>query len=344
MKLKNDIVNLIVRVEHHLCPQYCGVVDRRRVIAFLLLTISELIIIPYHIMLFLLVKEPYGLSLCGLHTFVFCILQFLVWKRKIAFVKGISSLYFLMFAKLALDSVFCINFGFANDNLSVICNLFVVFILAITALSQTLYKTCIIITVGMIPMLLIYLFSTPLVPALFSTPLVPALFSMKTIFLGFMMLVYVTVYNMSIVTKGLRQPKRMARVENKALNMLADLKDNEPEAAESLMKRLTPDVREKIITHASKHLFNEELDRVAWDQVCDGLTFSEKEICKLILQGHTLKEICAELNKSESNITSQRCHIRKKLNMDRRDDLRRTLEVRFYDAQKQVKKSEAENS
>lgn len=48
MKLKNDIVNLIVRVEHHLCPQYCGVVDRRRVIAFLLLTISELIIIPYH--------------------------------------------------------------------------------------------------------------------------------------------------------------------------------------------------------------------------------------------------------------------------------------------------------
>lgn len=50
MKLKNDIVNLIVRVEHHLCPQYCGVVDRRRIIAFLLLTISELVIIPYHIM------------------------------------------------------------------------------------------------------------------------------------------------------------------------------------------------------------------------------------------------------------------------------------------------------
>ena len=46
----------------------------------------------------------------------------------------------------------------------------------------------------------------------------------------------------------------------------------------------------------------------------------------------------------DPNITSQRCHIRKKLNMDRRDDLRRTLEVRFYDAQKQVKKSEAENS
>ena len=66
MKLKSDIVNLIVRVEHHLCPQYCGVVDRRRIIAFLLLTISELIIIPYHIMLFLVMKESYGLSLCCL--------------------------------------------------------------------------------------------------------------------------------------------------------------------------------------------------------------------------------------------------------------------------------------
>ena len=62
-------------------------------------------------------------------------------------------------------------------------------------------------------------------------------------------------------------------------------------------------IRDRIITHASKHLFNEELDRVAWDKVCDGLTFSEKEICKLILQGHTFKGICAELNKSESNIT-----------------------------------------
>lgn len=45
-----------------------------------------------------------------------------------------------------------------------------------------------------------------------------------------------------------------------------------------------------------------------------------------------LKEICNELNKSESNITSQRSHIRKKLNMDRKDDLRRELEKRFYEA------------
>ncbi|MFW5497561.1 MAG: hypothetical protein ACOCO5_06125 [Segatella copri] len=35
------------------------------------------------------------------------------------------------------------------------------------------------------------------------------------------------------------------------------------------------------------------------------------------------------LNKSESNITSQRSHIREKLNMDRKDDLRQVLEARI---------------
>lgn len=40
--------------------------------------------------------------------------------------------------------------------------------------------------------------------------------------------------------------------------------------------------------------------------------------------------MCDLLNKSESNITSQRSHIRKKLNMDRKDDLRQVLEARIF--------------
>ena len=32
-------------------------------------------------------------------------------------------------------------------------------------------------------------------------------------------------------------------------------------AMDTVMKRLTPDVRQKIITHASEHLFNEELHK-----------------------------------------------------------------------------------
>lgn len=49
----------------------------------------------------------------------------------------------------------------------------------------------------------------------------------------------------------------------------------------------------------------------------------------MVYEGKTLKEMCDLLNKSESNITSQRSHIRKKLNMDRKDDLRQVLEARI---------------
>lgn len=34
MKAKNKLWDWCLRLEHHLCPDYCGVVDRRRVIAF----------------------------------------------------------------------------------------------------------------------------------------------------------------------------------------------------------------------------------------------------------------------------------------------------------------------
>lgn len=52
MKTKNKLWDLCLRLEQHLCPDYCGVVDRRRVIAFVLLTLVEMLIIPYHFLLF----------------------------------------------------------------------------------------------------------------------------------------------------------------------------------------------------------------------------------------------------------------------------------------------------
>lgn len=45
-----------MRLEQHLCPDYCGVVDRRRVIAFALLTLVEILIIPYNFLLFYMMK------------------------------------------------------------------------------------------------------------------------------------------------------------------------------------------------------------------------------------------------------------------------------------------------
>ena len=66
-ELSSSIVRLIQFVEYYLCPQYCGVVDRRRVIAYLFTTLIELIIIPFHFFLFLMVWEPSGFAMVCLH-------------------------------------------------------------------------------------------------------------------------------------------------------------------------------------------------------------------------------------------------------------------------------------
>lgn len=114
--------------------------------------------------------------------------------------------------------------------------------------------------------------------------------------------------------------------------MLADLKDEEKNMAVNLLSRLSPEQQKNILERAAEQLKTSELSKKAWDLVCADLTNSERVICQMVLEGKVLKEICIELNKSESNITSQRSHIRKKLNMDRKDDLRRELEKRFYEA------------
>ena len=141
---------------------------------------------------------------------------------------------------------------------------------------------------------------------------------------------------MSKVTKGLRQPQEISTEERKALDMLANLRDMSYDKAGNLLERLSPELRQRIVHHATERLRQEEVERLAWDMVCAELTKSEKEIYKLVLEGCSLKDICLKLGKSESNVTSQRCHIRRKLNMGRKEDLRRTLEGKIAEIRKAI--------
>lgn len=67
----SDIVKMIMRVERHLCPSYCGVVERRRVIAFLFLSLIEMLVIPFHLSMFVTLGEPWGLSVSIAHALAF---------------------------------------------------------------------------------------------------------------------------------------------------------------------------------------------------------------------------------------------------------------------------------
>lgn len=316
-ELSSSMVRLIQYVELYLCPRYCGVVDRRRVIAYLFLTLIEILMIPFHFVLFLLIWQPWGFAAACAHLLVFLIIQGMIWRQTIDFSSGVSGLFILVAVKLMVDSVFCTYFGEMDDHVSVLGNIFVMFILAISTLSLVLQTTAWLITALTCLMIGFYTISQPLDDFLFS---------LKPMLVGLMMILYVFTYNMSKVTKGLRQPREVNQEEKRALEMLANLRDMDYDKAGMLIERLNPDLRQRIVNHATERLRKEEIERLAWDMVCADLTRSEKEICKLIIKDKSLKEICNRLGKSESNITSQRCHIRKKLNMGRKDDLKRTLE------------------
>lgn len=324
MKAMNRYWDWCLRLEQHLCPDYCGVVDRRRVIAFVLLTLVEILIIPYHFLLFYMMKAWGGMLYNVVHILALALLMYIVLKRKVVFKTGISLLYILVFVKLAIDSMLCLHFQGDRDNLSVLSNIFIMFILAITAQSQQLNRTSLGFTIALLPVVAV---------ALSHTQISTLLFSIKAVFVGFLMILYVWLYNWEpVIVKELRQPKQLREEERKALHMLADLKDEEKDVAVNLMSRLSPEQQQNILDRAAEQLKTSELSKKAWDLVCADLTNSERVICQMVLEGKMLKEICIELNKSESNITSQRSHIRKKLNMDRKDDLRRELEKRFYEA------------
>ena len=313
-----------MRLEHHLCPDYCGVVDRRRVIAFVLLTLVEMLIIPYHFLLFYMMKAWGGMFCNVVHTLALALLMYVVLKRKVVFKTGISLLYILVFVKLAIDSMLCLHYQGDRDNLSVMSNIFIMFILAITAQSQQLNRTSFGFTIALLPVVAV---------AISHTQISVLFFSIKAVLVGFLMILYVWLYNWEpVMVKELRQPKQLREEEKKALHMLADLKDEEKDMAVNLLSRLSPEQQQNILHRAAEQLKTSELSKKAWDLVCADLTNSERVICQMVLEGKMLKEICNELNKSESNITSQRSHIRKKLNMDRKDDLRRELEKRFYEA------------
>ncbi len=331
MKAKNKLWDWCLRLEHHLCPDYCGVVDRRRVIAFVLLTLIEIVIILYNFLLFYIKDAWVGFSFNLTHTLALALLMYVVLKRKVVFKTGISLLYILVFVKLAIDSMLCLHYQGDRDNLSVMSNIFIMFILAITAQSQQLNRTTLGFAVALLPVVAV---------ALSHTQISVLLFSIKAVLVGFLMILYVWIYNWEpVITKELRQPKQLREEEKKALHMLADLKDEEKDKTVNLLSRLSSEQQQNILDRAAEQLKTSELSKKAWDLVCADLTNSEKQICQMVLEGKMLKEICIELNKSESNITSQRSHIRKKLNMDRKDDLKRELEKRFYEARYKVESS-----
>lgn len=80
----------ILGLEHYFCPKYCGIVDRRRVIGYLLFSVSEVLIILYHFILILRLGEPHGVVADVVNAVLFASLQLAIWTKKLTFTKGLT--------------------------------------------------------------------------------------------------------------------------------------------------------------------------------------------------------------------------------------------------------------
>ncbi len=121
---------------------------------------------------------------------------------------------------------------------------------------------------------------------------------------------------------------RLKRNEVKAFISLASQRCSH-DGTRLLLERLDKKSRHNLIANVEELLLTRatELDTV--EKAFPEFTPSEREICRLILQGKKLGEICVALCKNESNINSQRANMRRKLGLLSSDNLQKKLQERF---------------
>lgn len=126
----------------------------------------------------------------------------------------------------------------------------------------------------------------------------------------------------------LLQVLRINKKQVKAYVALAKEK-HDVKLTEHLLDLLGEASQKNVIDNVLQYIQTRELSMQNLERVFPELSFSEREICYLILQNKKLSEICVLLNKTESNITTQRGNIRKKLGMNPSDNLQKVLEKRI---------------
>ena len=121
---------------------------------------------------------------------------------------------------------------------------------------------------------------------------------------------------------------KMKKEQIKAYSKLAN-REHPAAKMEELFDLLNETTQRNIVANITNYLQKKETDLSAIEACFPELTPSERDICRLILQDKKLGEICTILDKTETNINSQRAHIRKKLGLQTADNLQNALKQRM---------------
>lgn len=117
----------------------------------------------------------------------------------------------------------------------------------------------------------------------------------------------------------------MNKTELMALLKLAKAKNADTVYDKELMEQLDHKTLRNIIKVANQIEHLQACHRKDMHERFPMLTPAELDVCRLVEQGLTLKEVANALDKSVSNVSTVRGNIRKKLGLAQDDDLRRAL-------------------
>ena len=171
---------------------------------------------------------------------------------------------------------------------------------------------------------------------------------MDYFFMMMLILLFISVLSLTVARNGeyLVNANRMLQRDEEELLQVLKINKKQIKAYVALAKerhdvKLTTHLldllgeasQKNVIDNVMQYLQTRELSKQNIERVFPELSASEQEICYLILQNRKLSEICTLLNKSESNITTQRANIRKKLGMGSADNLKKVLEKRIAESQ-----------
>ena len=117
----------------------------------------------------------------------------------------------------------------------------------------------------------------------------------------------------------------MNKTELMALLKLAKAKDADTVYDKELMEQLDHKTLRNIIKVANQIEHIQACQRKDMSERFPMLTPTELDVCRLVEQGLTLKDISTALGKSVSNVSTVRGNIRKKLGLAQDDDLRSAL-------------------
>lgn len=306
-------------------PQYIGLMERRQFVCFLFTILVELIYIPANIIGLNGYHNSLVLDIYNwIHLVFVLVLQILFWKNKIATRVSLYLWFTAIALKLSVESQYELLAIGTHSN-HIFGNFHIILVLAAVAIA---------IRLSILAKVLMFMLTLNLVIFALAGNWLYVVTVMRIFFVGYMLILFIAVFDSKDSARGLREPQDPTSEEKTAIKMLMKLNENNQEKVYSLLSRLSKEQQDEVSKNTLGYLQKKYAENLNYSIACPELTKSQILICKLLMQDKSLKEVCLTLHKSHSNVSSQISHIRQRLGLDKGEDVKAELQLRFNQLKK----------